>query len=199
MPDPYLDVTQSYLLNKLGLTNQSELDHAEVEIAAIRDVDLARSTLPGAYDAAHLMGFHSKLFGDIYAWAGKTRTVDIGKGDPSGRYTQFCRAVHVDEQLSQVTEVMAEETWLRGLPPQRFVERLAYFYGELNVIHPFREGNGRTQRAFFRQLAAAAGYRLDWSKVDRQQNIEACSSDINDIGSRALVAMLEPAVSRKRL
>jgi cell filamentation protein len=68
------------------------------------------------------------------------------------------------------------ENLLRGLPRDLFTERLTYYLGEVNAIHPFREGNGRAQRAFFEQLAGDAGFILDWQRLDADRNIAASAA-----------------------
>ena len=90
MRDPYLDPTSGVLRNKLGLTDAAELQQAETRLSMLRDVQLAQQTLPGRYDLEHLRRMHRRLFGDVYPWAGKVRTVDIIKGG-----TRFCAAVHI--------------------------------------------------------------------------------------------------------
>jgi cell filamentation protein len=64
---------------------------------------------------------------------------------------------------------------LRGLPADAFATRCAYYFGEVNAVHPFREGNGRTQREFFRELALEAGHMLRWRRVERDEMISASS------------------------
>jgi cell filamentation protein len=86
--------------------------------------------------------------------------------------------------------------WLIGLKFEPFVERLAHYYGELNAAHPFREGNGRTQRAFLRQLSAAAGYRLEWSQLDPGGNTNACELNLLRADAGPLVEVLRSVVSR---
>jgi cell filamentation protein len=83
-----------------------------------------------------------------------------------------------------------------GLSRPRFVERLAHYYGELNARHPFREGNGRTQRAFLRQLAATAGWRLDWSELRKDDNVEASRHNFHTAKTSELVRVLEPVVAK---
>ena len=77
------------------------------------------------------------------------------------------------------------------------MDALARYYGELNVLHPFREGNGRTSRAFLRQLAAAAGYQLDWSELSSEANIEACRLHLQTDDLAGLIEVLRPVVRRR--
>jgi cell filamentation protein len=187
--DPYLWPDAGCLRNKLDIRDPDELHEVESRLAAVRDTELSRSTTPGQYDLEHLRAFHRRLFGDVYEWAGRTRTVDISK--PGAR---FCNWKYVDTEVTSVLRELAGDSWLTGLKYTEFVERLAYYYGELNVRHPFREGNGRTQRAFFRQLAAAGGWRLDWARMTAGANVAACVENLLTAGTAGLVEVLGPVV-----
>ena len=139
----------------------------------------------------HLQEFHRFLFRDLYDWAGKTRTVDISRdGIP------FCSWRFVDDEASAILEHLAQDRWLIGLKRSKFVERLAYYYGELNARHPFREGNGRTQRAFLRQLSGAAGWRLAWSALNKDANVAASRHNLRTADHQQLITVLDPVVTR---
>jgi cell filamentation protein len=154
-------------------------------------VELARTILPAEYNLAHLQQFHRHLFRDVYTWAGQLRTVDISKDGISFGNWKF-----TDEQVSTVLAKLTVEDWLVGLRREVVVERLAFYYGEINALHPFREGNGRTQRAFLRQLCASAGWRLDWSELSRADNIAACRHNMRTANTDELARVLDPVVVR---
>jgi cell filamentation protein len=80
---------------------------------------------------------------------------------------------HIESSGAEIFGKLAEEDWLRGLGRESFIDRLAHYLGDVNALHPFRDGNGRAQRAFFAQLAADAGFQLDWQLVDPQRNTDA--------------------------
>ena len=101
------------------------------------------------------------MFQDVYAWAGKIRTVDIAKNND-----MFCRAVHVAVQLQQRLAAIKAEKGLRGLDSPKFVERLAEHISELNAIHPFREGNGRAMRALLVVIGRQAGHAVEIHRID---------------------------------
>ena len=103
----------------------------------------------------------SFLFSDLYDWAEQIRTVDISK-----KGTVFCPAENIEWQASLTFQRLKEQNYLKGLPRNEFVEELTDFYCSTNYLHPFREGNGRTQRVFLAQLVCNAGYNLSWSEVD---------------------------------
>jgi cell filamentation protein len=116
------------------------------------------------------------------------RTVGIAKGSP------FCLPQHIETSAAEVFRGLRSENCLRGLDREVFVARLAHYLGEVNAVHPFGEGNGRTQRAFFEQLARKAGYTLEWQHLDAARNIEA-SVAIMRGDSEPMRKMLDTLVS----
>lgn len=167
MTDPYLDPASGILRNTLGLKDQTRLENAEREITQFALTVLADNPIQGQYDLAHLQDFHRAIFKDIYPWAGEIRSVAISKGD------MFCLPQHIASSAAEMFGTLAKDGFLRGLAREEFIRLLAHHLGEVNAIHPFREGNGRAQRAFFSQLAAEAGYALNWRLVDSQDNLAA--------------------------
>jgi cell filamentation protein len=162
--DPYTDAVSGVLINRLGITDAAELAQVEAALTASRLVDLEREALPGGYDLAHLQAFHSRIFGDLYSWSGELRTVPIAKAG------LFCLPQHLRTSGTEIFDRLAQERCLRGLDRLAFVRRLAEFLADVNALHPFREGNGRTQRAFFSQLAHDAGHHIDWVRIDPVEN-----------------------------
>lgn len=129
--------------------------------------------IPGTFDLRHVQAFHRAIFGDLYDWAGELRTVDIAKGQ------LFALHQYLEPYLTDRLAGVQAEDYLRGLPREQVVDRLAYYLAEINAAHPFREGNGRTQRAYIRQLARRAGWDLDWHDLDSSQNIDASIASLN--------------------
>jgi cell filamentation protein len=168
--DPYTDPVTGVLLNKLGLGTAAELEAAEREITHAALILLGESPVHPGYDLPHLCAIHRTIFGDIYDWAGQIRTVAIGKG------SLFCLPQYIETSAAEISRALRSENFLRDLDREAFVARLAYYLGEVNAVHPFREGNGRTQRAFFEQLARETGYPLAWQRLDSARNIEASAA-----------------------
>jgi cell filamentation protein len=189
--DRYTVPATTCLENKLGVSDPVQLRDIEAQVVSVRDVELARTVVPGEYNLAHLQEFHRHLFQDVYSWAGQLRTVDISKDGIRFGNWQF-----IGEQLSAVLAELETENWLTGLQKHRFVERLSFSYGEINALHPFREGNGRAKRAFLRQLSASAGWRLDWSELSRAANIEASRHSMVTATTDKLIDVLTPVVTR---
>jgi cell filamentation protein len=156
--DPSTYENSTVLINKLDLRNQDELDAYEAEISSAR----AGEPLPeGKFDFAHYGAVHHHLFQDVYTWAGKPRTVCISKqGNP------FCFPEHIEVQAAKLFAELNADRFLEDLEPDEFSTRSAHFLSELNAIHAFREGNGRTQLTFFAMLADNAGHPLDLEKLD---------------------------------
>jgi len=147
--------------------------------------------LPGEYNLAHLQSFHRELFQDVYSWAGQLRTVDIAKNG-----LRFGNWKFVDEQVSAVRANLEDDDWLAGLRRETFVLKLAFYYGEINAVHPFREGNGRAQRAFLRQLSASAGWHLDWSELNKSDNVMASLHNLRTANTDELAKVIDPVVVR---
>ncbi|MFC4375519.1 Fic/DOC family protein [Nocardia halotolerans] len=152
--------------NRLGITDAASLRRAEADLSQAALADLGIRSLPGRYDLQHLCAFHREIFADVYPWAGEIRTVGIAKSDP------FCLPRHIASYASEVFASLAAEGHLRGLDRVEFIAKLTHYLGEVNAIHPFREGNGRAQRAFFHQLAREAGWVIDWSGLSPEDNVQ---------------------------
>lgn len=166
--DPYIDPTTGVLRNRVGARNQHTLDLREAQLTALSALDLDLHPESGSFDLAHLQRIHYRLFADVYEWAGQLRTVDIVKGE-----TRFAHHGALTSAGADLFGRLAREGHLRGLDAARFAERAGYYLGEVNVLHPFRDGNGRAQRAFFGQLARGAGYRIAWDGMTRDAVLRA--------------------------
>jgi len=191
MPDdPYADPVTGVLRNRLGLSTAAELDAAEREITHAALILLRETPVRPAYDLAHLCEVHRRIFGDIYDWAGRVRTVAIAKG------SMFCLPQYIEPSSAEIFRQLRNENCLRGLKRDTFIDRLTYYVGEVNAVHPFREGNGRTQRAFFEQLADDAEFTLAWQRLDAERNI-AVSAAIMRGDAAPMRKMLDELVQER--
>lgn len=169
--DPYFDETIGDLRNLLGAKSSQELSELEAQIVFANEIELESVIIPRTNDLPELLALHKHLFGNVYDWAGKVRTVDIKKNADGAEY--FLVVSKITDAASYVFKELSNENFLRDLPIDTFIERLSYFYDQLNYIHPFREGNGRTQRIFWMRVAHDAGYEINWDKVIGNENDEA--------------------------
>lgn len=126
----------------------------------------------------------------MYPWAGEFRTVNIAR--PGQFYFAF--AEQILPALGNALGQLRQERYLAGLDVPRFADRAAHCMGELNAIHPFRDGNGRTQREFIRQLAVRNGHALAWSRVTREQMYEASHRSFQSADNAGLAQVIRAAI-----
>lgn len=191
--DAYTDPETGVLKNKLGLTTEKGLERAEAAATALRSHELARSPIAGNFDMSHLKAVHQKLFSDVYQWAGQVRTVDISKGD-----SRFAHHGYIEAEGKKLTDQLNREQNLRGLSADKFSQRAGHYMGELNVIHPFREGNGRSLREFVGQVAKQAGYEIKWEGIDRTDMTQASIEAYQGSSERMARLIRENLVDRDR-
>ena len=152
--DPYVYPGTDVFRNLQGLRDRNELTALEVTVTTLALAELEATRLPGQYDLAHLQAFHRQVFGEVYPWAGELRTVAISKPG-----AVFCLPQHLTSYANQVFGRLADDRWLRDTAPRVFLDGLSALWADVNSLHPFREGNGRSTRAFLRQLSVDAGGR----------------------------------------
>jgi cell filamentation protein len=157
MDDPYRDDAITCPPNRFGLTDPGELQRRETPLALRRLLELGVTPIHGAFESKHLRAIHRYIFQDVYSWAGEVRSVSISKPG-----ALFPPPEYLGPALDDLFSQLASEALLQALSTAQFARRAAYYLGEINAIHPFREGNGRAQREFIRELAAHAGHRLLW-------------------------------------
>lgn len=188
--DQYIDPKLGILRNKIGARTQSELDMAEAEISyvAIATLTHGLSVKSLVFDGNLLKAVDAEIFRDIYSWAGHVRTRDISK--ESG---YFAHASFIASELSRIPNELRKDAELKRGTRAYVVKRLAYYYGELNAVYPFREGNGRPIRTFLRLLALSLGYDIDWDRMSPADNISACKAAMKTNYS-PLVAMFDVLV-----
>ncbi|BBE49090.1 MULTISPECIES: Fic/DOC family protein [Rhodococcus] len=162
MKDPYVDPETGVLINKLGHTDPQALLEDETEAAYQRILQLELQPIAGNFDFEHLKKIHQFILQDVYDWAGTLRTRDTGA---VGMNLPHCRPEHIENQAAFIFRGIAKDNFPQGLPKDRAVDRLAYHWGETTVLHPFRDGNSRTQRVFFDELLKSSGWTIDWQKV----------------------------------
>lgn len=164
------------LKNRFGLRDGKKLKELETDISVIRQNNLLSNPIQGRFTVNHLCRIHQYLLGDIYSFAGHFRREDIMKGT-----TRFLTHRDIKEKLTKLLKELETENYLQGLSLDSLVERSAYYFAELNYIHPFREGNGRATREFMRQLYDLNGYEVDWAAVSTEELLAAMEASVFDI------------------
>ncbi|MDA8226857.1 MAG: Fic family protein [Desulfitobacterium hafniense] len=178
----------SVLKNKLGIKDLLTLQDAEREIVSVRLAELKLYSPPGIIDLEYLKGIHKHLFQDLFSWAGKLRTVRISKGTLNFAYPE-----HIESQANGYFQQLERENYLRNTPLDLFCDRLAYYKTEFNMIHPFREGNGRTLRHFIETLALQNGYELNFES-NKDRYLEAMIQSPSDMSK--LIAFIKDNISK---
>lgn len=170
--DPYLDPATGLLRNLVDAATDADLVAAEGALVYARAIQLLDDPPPATGDLSELRAVHRHLFQDLFDWAGQIRTVDIRKNIADAEY--FMPVSLIERASAYVAEQLHADNNLQGMQRDQFIERLAVHYDELNYLHPFREGNGRSQRVFWSRVARDAGWKLDWRPVQGEVNDEAC-------------------------
>jgi cell filamentation protein len=162
--DPYVYPGTSVLRNKFGIRDAAELD----EVERLWTRQRAFEGVPkGDFDLPHLQAIHAHLFQDVYRWAGEIRTIEISKG---GNLFMFCQ--FVENGMADVHRRVIAANYLKDKPLDIFADDLAHIIGDVNYVHPFREGNGRTQMLYLQQLCGVAAHALDLRCIDREGWLE---------------------------
>lgn len=146
--DPYVYPGTSVFINKLGIQKEDALQEAEAKLVFVRSCESLPS---GNFDYAHLQQIHRHLFQDIYHWAGQERTVAISKGGDLFALPQF-----IYPEMMRVMKRMADDERLQCQQFEYLVDAIVEYFGDVNAIHPFREGNGRATRALKHRLIHSA-------------------------------------------
>jgi len=168
MQSKYCYPNSDVLINKLNIRDEKELEIAERRITTVKIAQLYEKPITGNFDMKHLQAIHKHIFQDIYPFAGKLRDEQIAKG-----YFQFASPLYFTDMFKDLHNQLKKEKFLNGMDKENISKRLAYYMAEINVIHPFREGNGRSTREYIRFLAMSNGYTIDWSKIDRNELLNA--------------------------
>ena len=181
------------LINKLDIRDEKQLDIVESQITVAKISILQHNPIEGNFDFEHYKAIHKFIFEDLYDWAGIPRTVDISK-----KGTFFVAAKNIDEIATACFERLKNQNYFKNLELDDFVEKITDFYCVTNNLHPFREGNGRTQRVFLSQLALNAGYEMDFANMDTDELMVATIQAANGVDTylknvlREIIKPIEP-------
>ena len=164
------------LRNKFGIKDDARLSLIEGQITFAKGSELEYNPMSGNFDFEHYKAIHKYLFEDIYEWAGKIRNVDMTK-----KGTTFAKACEIEELAKACFARLKAENYFMGQKFDEYVNNIVDFYCVTNMLHPFREGNGRTQRIFISQLIRFGGYEIDFSKINTDDLMSATIQAANGI------------------
>ena len=190
LADSQFDEQNRVLKNNLGLVDSEELTRLAADFAFARLAQLIGKPLPGYFDIPHLRAIHRYIFQDVFPWAGDFREVTTSRTNSFG----FPPPQFLVPSLEGIFTALKAEDHLKRLDPDALALRAGHYLGEINAVHPFREGNGRTQREFLRTLALRAGHKLTWAGLTPDENNTASRISYSTGDSSALAALI-----RKRL
>ena len=185
----YCYANSNILKNKLNIRDRSDLFEAEKELTAIRLSELEAHPIEGPFDFDHLKAIHKYIFQDLYEWAGEERTVEISKGN------LFCTTACLQSYAEAVFKKYFPQCDAAKNDVDSFIHVLAENYGDLNALHPFREGNGRAQREFARLVCMECGYDFDLSVTTHASMLEASKLSFEKGDSTGLVRIFSKAVT----
>jgi len=155
------------LINKFNIMDQNILDKVDADITRKNIALLNMNPIKGDFDLIHLQNIHLAIFKDLYSFAGQIRDEIISKG------TTFALPRYIKSYSDELFANLKKENYLLDKDVDETVKRLSYYMSEINAIHPFREGNGRSNREFIRVLARRCGFYIDWSRLSKEELLNA--------------------------
>ena len=199
--DRYVYPGTDILINKFECRDANKLKEIEILSSGANLAYLQLHPVRGKFDFKHLKNIHHFIFQDIFDWAGEIRTIDIGKNN------LFCRAQFIESYAESVFKDFYKSCYENRYDKTKYIKCLAEYYADLNALHPFREGNGRTQREFTRELCLKCGYVFDLTQTTGREMLDASIQSFNtgnnkgfiDIFSRCVIPMEEYKDYQSRL
>lgn len=149
------------LINKFDIKDAKKLSQIEAEITFAKAAVLESGEVKPPFDFEYYKSIHRFLFEDLYYWAGELRKVDISK-----KGTLFCKANELENLCKACFNRLEKANYFKELSREKFVEEIVDLYQTTNFLHPFREGNGRTQRIFISKLIKYNGYDFNFSNIN---------------------------------
>ena len=171
--DKYVYPGTNVLINKFDCRDEEKLREIEALSTGGNLAYLQLHPIKGKFDFKHLKKIHYFIFQDMFEWVGKIRTVDIGKNN------LFCRVQFIETYAESVFGDFYSSCFDTRADRKEFIKVFAKHYADMNALHPFREGNGRAQREFSRELCYECGYVLDLTQTSHEEMLEASIQSFN--------------------
>lgn len=185
--DPYCYAGTQVLINKLDIKDEKLLEEAEKEITLFSAEEIDFS--PPPYDLNYWKSIHKQLFQDVFDWAGELRSVFITKSE-----TQFCNPQYIEQEANRLFAQLVNDGYYSDLSRSDLLTKSSELFAELNLIHPFREGNGRAQRILFEHIFENCGYDIDWTTVSVDEWTNANIAGV-DMDYAPLIEILDRCLS----
>ena len=150
------------LINKLGIKDEKSLQETERLLVTQRELELQDNLSFNKVDFNFYLWLHGYIFQDVYEWAGQIRTVNISK-----KGTSFCSTDNINNVGNAIFNKLNDKKLYKNLTFEQMIDEATDLYDTLNILHPFREGNGRIERLFFSELMKHIGYEIDFNRCDR--------------------------------
>lgn len=189
--DIYKYPGEDVLRNKFDCHDQYVLQRLEADVTAGNIFYLQTHPIEGNFDFDHLKAIHYFIFQDIYDWAGNIRTVDIGKNNI------FCRVQFINSYANDVFSDYYSSCFAAKSDRNEFLQTFTNHYADLNALHPFREGNGRSQREFARELCLKCGYIFDLTTTNQKEMLDASIASFNTFSNQKLLNIFSRCIVPK--
>ena len=185
----YTYKNSSVLKNKLNITTEEKLKEYETKMVALKIASIDKADFKRTYDEEHLKAIHKYLFEDVYDFAGQYRLENITKDN-----FIFSQYQYIDENIKEVFKKTNIQS-LEDLPFEELIIKLSDFMTDLNVLHPFREGNGRATREFIREFLDKLGFEINWFEIDYNYILRASMLAVIDDSEQ--IELLRKSIKRK--
>lgn len=185
----YTYKNSSVLKNKLNITTEEKLKEYETKMVALKLASIDKADFKRTYDEEHLKAIHKYLFEDVYDFAGQYRLENITKDN-----FIFSQYQYIDENIKEVFKKINIQS-LEDLPFEELIIKLSDFMTDLNVLHPFREGNGRATREFIREFLDKLGFEINWFEIDYNDILRASMLAVIDDSEQ--IELLRKSIKRK--
>jgi len=166
--DAYQYPNSTVLKNAPGVTDGSDLEALELNATVARMPEVLAYIRGKPINLKLWQDIHRILFQDIYEWAGLLRSVQLSKGN-----TLFAHPENIKKEGDRIFRELDGDADLQGLVKDDLCQRLAYYSSACNALHPFREGNGRTQKLLFGEIVRRLGYQIEWKELSAEDHLKA--------------------------
>ena len=176
------------LKNKLGIQDEELLKEYETRMVAFKIATISSAKIPKGYTPERLKFIHKYLFEDIFYFAGEYREENITKGN-----FRFFQYEYIEENIKRIFKEIDIEQ-MKKMSFNDFIKKVSYIMTELNVLHPFREGNGRTIRELVREICFDCGYVIDWYEINHDDILSASIKAVID--EKEQIKMLKRSIKK---